>query len=495
MSFTIAIAGRPNVGKSTLFNRLVGQRLALVDDSPGVTRDRRMADAKLLDLRFKVIDTAGLEEADHESLEGRMRHQTEQAILEADVTLFLIDARAGVTPLDEGFANLLRRAGKPVILVANKAEGKKGDAGLYDAYAMGFGEPVALSAEHGDGIVELRDAMVDAVGEAQALGLEEELKATNADEDVIEGSDDENSLTSSFDDTFEFDEEFDPEEEIEEEYDDTKPMRIAIVGRPNAGKSTLINTMVDEERLLTGPEAGITRDSISVDWEWQGREIKLFDTAGMRRKARVQEKLEKLSVADGLRAVQFAEVVIIVFDATIPFEKQDLQIVDHIAKEGRAPIIAYNKWDLIKDKQVVLKDLHEKCDRLLPQLRGVRTVTLSGQTGKGIDKLMEAVLETHKVWNRRVSTSKLNRWLDSVQAHHPPPAVSGRRVRLKYATQAKTRPPTFMVQCSRPEGLPTSYSRYLINELREDFDLWGVPLRLFMRKGDNPFANRRRKKS
>ncbi|MFD0916007.1 ribosome biogenesis GTPase Der [Pseudahrensia aquimaris] len=489
MSFTIAIAGRPNVGKSTLFNRLVGKRLALVDDSPGVTRDRRMADAKLLDLKFKVIDTAGLEEAAHESLEGRMRQQTEMAILEADATLFLIDARAGVTPLDEGFANLLRRAGKPVILVANKAEGKRGDAGLYEAYAMGFGEPIAFSAEHGEGIVELRDALIEAVGHARALGEEE----AGEDEDVIEGDDEEDFDIDPSDDTFEI--EFDEEDDVEEEYDTTKPMRIAIVGRPNAGKSTLINTMVDEDRLLTGPEAGITRDSISVEWEWQGRQIKLFDTAGMRRKARVQEKLEKLSVADGLRAVQFAEVVVIVFDATIPFEKQDLQIVDLIAREGRAPIIAYNKWDLIKDKQATLNELHEKCDRLLPQIRGVRTVTLSGQTGKGVDKLMEAVLEAHKVWNRRISTSKLNRWLDGVQAHHPPPAVSGRRVRLKYATQAKSRPPTFMVQCSRPEGLPTSYTRYLINELREDFDLWGVPLRLFLRKGENPFANRRRKKN
>ena len=485
MSFTVAIVGRPNVGKSTLFNRLVGKRLALVDDSPGVTRDRRMADAKLLDLRFKIIDTAGLEEADDESLEGRMRQQTEQAIIEADVSLFLIDARAGVTPIDQGFANLLRNAGNPVILVANKAEGKKGDAGLYDAYSMGFGEPVAFSAEHGEGIVELRDALVDSIGQERALGLETETPA--------EAEQPEDWSEEEFD--FDDDDDFDIEDETEPEYDDSKPMRIAVVGRPNAGKSTLINKMVDEDRLLTGPEAGITRDSISVDWEWKGREVKLFDTAGMRRKARVQEKLEKLSVADGLRAIQFAEVVIIVFDATIPFEKQDLQIVDLIAREGRAPVIAFNKWDLIEDKQKILNDLHEKTERLLPQLRGVRTVTLSGQTGKGIDKLMDAVLDAHKVWNKRISTARLNRWLDEVLGYHPPPAHGGRRVKLKYVTQAKTRPPTFMVQCSQPDGLPTSYSRYLINELRETFELQGVPIRLFMRKSENPFQGRRSRNS
>ncbi len=478
MSFTVAITGRPNVGKSTLFNRLVGKRLALVDDQPGVTRDRRQGAAKLGDINFNIVDTAGLEDASSASLEGRMRDQTEQAILEADVTLFLIDARAGVTPLDQSFATMLRRSGKPIILVANKVEGRKGDDGLYDAYSMGFGEPVPISAEHGEGMVDLRDALVEAVGEDIAFGLVE------------------NDAEPSDEDGFEFDpENWDDDDETIPEYDNTRPLSICIVGRPNAGKSTLINQMVGQERLLTGPEAGITRDSISVDWEWQGRSIKLFDTAGMRRKARVQEKLEKLSVADALRAIQYAEIVIIVFDATIPFEKQDLQIVDLIAREGRAPVIAFNKWDLIEDKQATLKELHEKTERLLPQLRGVRTVTLSGQTGKGLDRLMEAVIETDKIWNKRVSTSRLNRWLDEVQSYHPPPAVAGRRIRFKYITQAKTRPPTFMAQCTRPEGLPASYERYLLNELRATFELPGVPLRLYLRKPENPFGNRKRNTS
>ncbi len=476
MSFKVAIAGRPNVGKSTLFNRLVGKRLALVDDQPGVTRDRRSGAARLGDIRFEIIDTAGLEETDEASLERRMRNQTEQAILDADVTLFLIDARAGVTPLDQSFATMLRRAGKPVILVANKVEGRKGDEGFYDAYSMGFGEPVPISAEHGEGMADLRDAIVDAVGEEMAFGQSDDSTETEEDKD----------------EDFSFDLDAIEDDDSEPEYDPTRPLKICIVGRPNAGKSTLINRMIGEERMLTGPEAGITRDSISVEWEWRGRPVKLFDTAGMRRRARVQEKLEKLSVQDALRAIQYAEVVVIMFDATISFEKQDLHIVDLVAREGRAPVIAFNKWDLVEDKQKLLSDLHEKTERLLPQIRGVRTVTLSGQTGKGLDRLMEAVVETDKIWNKRVSTAKLNRWLDGVQSYHPPPAVSGRRIRFKYITQAKSRPPTFVIQCTKPENLPASYERYLINELRATFELPGVPLRLFLRKGDNPYANRKR---
>lgn len=353
MSFTIAIAGRPNVGKSTLFNRIVGKRLALVHDEPGVTRDRREGDGRIGDIRFRIIDTAGLEEAENASLEGRMRDQTEQAILEADATLFLIDARAGVTPLDRSFATMLRRAGKPVILVANKVEGRRGDEGFYDAFSMGFGEPVPLSAEHGEGMGELRDAIVAAIGEEKAYGEEEQAER----DEFASQSEDPDDL---------FGPDFDPEaEEDFAPYDNNRPLKICIVGRPNAGKSTLINQMLGEDRLLTGPEAGITRDSISVDWAWQGRRIKLFDTAGMRRKARVQEKLERLSVQDALRAVQYAEVVVIVFDATIPFEKQDLHIVDLVAKEGRAPVLAFNKWDLVKDKQAAMADLKEKTERLI----------------------------------------------------------------------------------------------------------------------------------
>ncbi|MEL6751248.1 MAG: ribosome biogenesis GTPase Der [Pseudomonadota bacterium] len=477
MNFTIAIAGRPNVGKSTLFNRLVGKRLALVDDTPGVTRDRRPGQAKLGDIKFDIIDTAGLEEAAEGSLERRMRGQTEQAILDADATLFLIDARAGITPLDQSFATQLRRAGKPVILVANKVEGRRGDEGYYEAYSMGFGQPIPISAEHGEGMSDLRDAIVEAVGEDVAYGR---VEVDPQDEDAVEGFDPDG-----------FDMEAAPEIP---EYDPKRPLRIAIVGRPNAGKSTLINRMVGEDRLLTGPEAGITRDSIAVEWEWEGRPVRLHDTAGMRRKARVQEKLEKLSVQDALRSIQYAEVVIVMFDATISFEKQDLHIVDLIAREGRAPVIAFNKWDLVEDKQKLLADLHEKTERLLPQLRGLRTVTLSGQTGKGIERLMEAVMDVDKTWNARVSTAKLNKWLDGVQGHHPPPAVAGRRIRFKYITQAKTRPPTFVAQCNMPEALPASYERYLLNDLRATFELPGVPLRLFLRKGDNPYKPKKARK-
>ena len=473
MSFTVAIVGRPNVGKSTLFNRLVGKKLALVDDTPGVTRDRRPGEARLVDLRFTIIDTAGLEEATDESLQGRMRQQTEAAIDEADLSLFIVDAKTGLTPVDTALGEMLRRRGRPVVLVANKSEARGSDSGFYDAFSLGLGEPVAISAEHGQGMLDLRDAIVAAVGEDIAFPPKDDVAVTDVDLPQSSGEED--------------------EEDEEPVYDDSKPLRVAIVGRPNAGKSTLINRFLGEDRLLTGPEAGITRDSISVEWEWRGRTIKMFDTAGMRRKAKVIEKLEKLSVADALRAIRFAETVVIVFDATIHFEKQDLHIVDLVLREGRAAVLAFNKWDMIEDRQAVLADLREKTDRLLPQARGIRAVPISGQTGWGLDKLMQSIIDTDRVWNKRISTAKLNRWLEQQQVQHPPPAVSGRRIKLKYMTQVKARPPAFMVSCTRSDALPESYTRYLINGLRADFDMPSVPIRIHYRSPDNPFEGKKKR--
>ncbi len=475
MSFTVAIVGRPNVGKSTLFNRLVGKKLALVDDTPGVTRDRRPGDAKLIDLRFRIVDTAGLEEAQDESLQGRMRAQTEAAIDETDLTLFVVDAKMGLTHVDKTLAEMLRKHGRPVVLVANKSEARGSDSGFYDAYTLGLGEPCPISAEHGQGMMDLRDAIVEAIGHERAFPETDDEAETNVRIPRPGVGED--------------------GEEIDEEpaYDDTKPLRVAIVGRPNAGKSTLINRFLGEDRLLTGPEAGITRDSISVDWSWRGRTVKMFDTAGMRRKARVTEKLEKLSVADALRAIRFAEIVVIVFDATIPFEKQDLQIVDLVIREGRGAVLAFNKWDMIEDRQAVLADLREKTDRLLPQARGIRAIPIAGQTGEGLDRLMQAIVDTDKVWNKRVSTARLNRWLETQQVQHPPPAVSGRRIKLKYMTQVKARPPAFMISCTRSDALPESYVRYLINGLREDFAMPGVPIRIHFRSSENPYENKKKR--
>ncbi len=448
MPFTVAIVGRPNVGKSTLFNRLVGQRLALVDDAPGVTRDRREGEGGIADMEFSVFDTAGLDDAPAASLEGRMRAQSEAAIGEADVCLFLIDARAGVTPLDQHFADFLRKTEKPVILIANKCEGRAGEAALYDAFSLGIGEPVALSAEHGEGLGELYDALLPYAEAARQRHLE-------------------------------------PDDEGD---DENRPMRIAVIGRPNVGKSTLINKLLGEDRLLTGPEAGITRDAIAVEFEHDGRSVRLHDTAGVRKRARVTGKLEKLSVADTLRAVRFAEVVVVVIDASMPFEKQDLQLVDLVAREGRALVIAINKWDEVKDKREHLAVIEERAARLLPQVRGVPIVTLSALTGSRLGKLMPAVFKAYDVWNRRVTTGALNRWLDEVVQRHPPPAAKGRRVTLRYVTQAKTRPPTFVLFSSRAHELPESYGRYLTNTLREDFGLWGTPVRVQFRKGSNPYA-------
>ncbi|TVS03227.1 MAG: ribosome biogenesis GTPase Der [Rhodobacteraceae bacterium] len=467
MSFTLAIVGRPNVGKSTLFNRLVGKRLALVDDQPGVTRDLREGDARVGDLRFTVIDTAGLEEVTDDSLQGRMRRLTERAVEMADVCLFLVDARAGITPVDEGFAEILRKRADHVILGANKAEGRAGEAGVLDAYALGLGEPVRLSAEHGEGMDELYHLLrpiADAfAGRAQADAPEVEV-------DVAEGGEGNFAPTHA------------------------KPLQIAVIGRPNAGKSTLINRIIGEDRLLTGPEAGITRDSISVSADWMGTPVRIFDTAGMRKKARVVDKVEKLSVADGLRAVRFAEVVVLLLDAAIPFEQQDLRIADFAETEGRAVVVAVNKWDLEAEKQEKLRALRAGFEKLLPQLRGAPLVTVSATTGKGLDRLHAAVLRAHEVWNRRVPTAKLNQWLGAMVEAHPPPAPKGRRIRLRYMTQAKTRPPGFVVMCSNPEELPAAYTRYLVNGLREAFDMPGTPIRVFMRsQGEkNPYRGRKK---
>lgn len=454
MSVKVALVGRPNVGKSTLFNRLVGRRLALVDDTPGVTRDRREGEARLGEFFFDAIDTPGFEDAPEAALEGRMRKQAELAIADAGVCLFIIDARAGVTPLDEFFANLLRASGKPVILIANKTESGAGQAGLYDAYALGLGDPIAISAEHGEGMGELMGAL------EPYLAVEEET----------------------------------PEEETAAWDDPLKPLRVAIVGRPNAGKSTLVNRLIGEERLLTGPEAGITRDSISVAWRWRAKDrdwpVKLFDTAGMRRKSKVQSKLEKLSVADALRAIRFAEVVVLLLDAESPFEKQDLQIADLALREGRALVIAVNKWDLVEDRDEAMHALREKADRLLPQAPELPIVTLSALTGAGVKRLMPAVTKVYVDWNARVKTPDLNDWLQQAVARHAPPAVSGQRIKIRYIAQTKTRPPTFVAQCTRADALPASYKRYLVNGIREAFDIKAVPIRLILKRPDNPYAIR-----
>ena len=469
MSLTLAIVGRPNVGKSTLFNRLVGKRLALVDDQPGVTRDLREGEGRLADLRFTVIDTAGLEDATDDSLQGRMRRLTERAVDMADVCLFMIDARTGVTPIDEMFAEILRKRSKHVILAVNKAEGAAADAGVLEAYALGLGEPIRLSGEHGEGMTDLY---------TQLMPLADEMAETQADH------------------TPETDVDLDEDAEGETPaITAAKPLQVAVVGRPNAGKSTLINKIMGEDRLLTGPEAGITRDAISLRIEWDGTPMRIFDTAGMRKKAKVQEKLEKLSVSDGLRAVKVAEVVVVLLDAAIPFEQQDLRIADLAEREGRAVVVAVNKWDIEDSKQEKLRDLKASFERLLPQLRGAPLITVSAKTGRGLDRLHDAILRAHDVWNRRIPTAALNRWLIAMLEQHPPPAPQGRRIKLRYMTQAKTRPPGFVVMCSHPDKMPESYSRYLVNGLRDDFDMPGTPIRLTLRgQGDkNPYKNRRKK--
>jgi GTP-binding protein len=454
MSFTVAIVGRPNVGKSRLFNRLVGKRVALVDDSPGVTRDRREGRARLGDLEFRVFDTAGLAQAAAESLSGRMQAQTEAAMRAADAVLFLIDARDGLLPSDRAFADLVRRSGRPVILVANKSEARAAQAGVLEAHALGLGEPVAISAEHGEGLADLYRALRAVLPESAAPPtLEEDARAAKQTQSAI---------------------------------------RIAVVGRPNSGKSTLINRLMGEERLLTGAEPGITRDAIAVDLQWQGRQFRIHDTAGMRRRSRIEDKLERLSVADALGAVRFAEVVILLLDAQARFEEQDLRIADLIEREGRALVIGVNKWDLIERQPGATRKLREEVDHWLPQVKGTPVVAISALTGEGLDRLMQAVVDIHAVWNRRVETSALNRWLGQVVASHPPPAASGRRVRLNYVTQPKSRPPTFVLFATRSDAVPAAYRRYLVNSLRDNFDLPGTPIRLTVREKTNPYARRKK---
>jgi GTP-binding protein len=455
MSFTVAIVGRPNVGKSTLFNRLVGKRLALVDDLPGVTRDRREGSGRLGDLEFTAIDTAGLESAAPGSLAGRMVAQTTAAIGQADAVIFLIDGRAGLVPDDRVFAELIRKSGKPAIVAANKSEGKAGESGRLEAYALGLGDPLAISAEHGEGLSDLYDALRAALPEATAEPASEK-ETTDADP--------------------------------------ARPIRVAVIGRPNAGKSTLINRLIGQNRLLTGPEAGITRDTIAVDLDWQGRAFRLYDTAGIRRRPKVQEKLEKLSVADALHAIRFADVVVLLMDADKAFEEQDLRLAALVEREGRALVIGMSKWDLAEPQPGTFARLRGEADHWLPQLKGVPVVGVSGLTGAGLDHLMDAVLAIHGVWNKRVATAALNRWLGETIAAHPPPAVSGRRLKLNYLTQPKGRPPSFVLFCTRADAVPDDYRRYLVNGLREAFDLPGTPIRLTLREKDNPYAGRAKRR-
>ncbi|HEY3812991.1 MAG TPA: ribosome biogenesis GTPase Der [Caulobacteraceae bacterium] len=470
MTLKVAIVGRPNVGKSTLFNRLAGKKLAIVDDRPGVTRDRRYASGRIGDLELELIDTAGFEDVDDSSLEARMRIQTEKAVDEADVSLFVFDSREGVVPLDEIFAELLRRKNRPVVVVANKAEGKAGDIGTNEGYALGLGEPLALSAEHGEGIADLYQILVryDEAKKAELAALAPPVEETDEDAPIDAIGDEE-----------------------EEPIDPEIPIRIAIVGRPNAGKSTLVNRLIGEDRMLTGPEAGITRDAIPVEWSWGGRKIRLVDTAGLRRKARVHEKLEKLSTSDAIRAITFAEVVVLVMDADGAFETQDLQIADLVEREGRALVYCIAKFDLVEGPQTRLKELQETADRHLPQLRGTPLVALSAQTGRGVNRLMPAIIKAHKDWSTKVKTRDLNDWLAMAVQRHPPPAVDGKRIRPKYMAQTKARPPTFVLFASRAAHLPESYRRYLINSLRESFDLPGIPIRVTVKAntGSDPTAD------
>jgi len=509
MSLKVAIIGRPNVGKSTLFNRLVGKKLALVDDQPGVTRDRRYGKARLGDMSFDIIDTAGLEEVFDNSVEGMMRQQSEMAFEECDVALFLIDARAGLTPLDNHFADWLRKRHKPVYVIANKHEGIGQDAGLYEAYGLGLGDVAPISAEHGLGIELLYDMLEphwkewkdrQRVAKQHAREEANELAGLDANDadDLIDDDDsfagDDGESFPSFEIEFSEDDEDEDGELIDEGPRDNSKIQLAIVGRPNAGKSTLLNQLLGENRVMTGPQAGLTRDSIAVDWSYEGRPIRLVDTAGMRRKKKIDDRVERLSVADTLRVIRYAQVVVLMLDATNTMDKQDLTIARMVLEEGRALIIAVNKWDTIKDKAGVMQALRDKLDTSFAQAKGIPVLTFSALTGRGTERLMPTVLDIHDIWSRRIPTSKLNRWLEVVSERHLPPVISGRRIRLRYMTQAKARPPSFFINCSKAAELPESYTRYLINGLREDFDMPGVPIRINLRSSDNPFANKKKKR-
>ena len=459
---TIAIAGRPNVGKSTLFNRLTRTRDALVSDMPGLTRDRRSGEAVIGRHKVTILDTAGLEEADSGTIADRMRKQSETALQQADLVLFVIDARAGITPADEAFARIVRASGRPVVLVANKCEGRAAEAGFYEAYKLGLGDPVAVSAEHGEGLGELHNDIMGALGLAHDDGREAALDGpdTPGEEDLASPA---------------------------------RPLRVAIVGRPNAGKSTLVNALLGEDRMITGPEPGLTRDSVSTDFVWGGRTIRLFDTAGLRRKAKVTEAAEKLATSDAVRAINFAEVVVLLIDAERAIEHQDLTIGELVTEEGRALVIAINKWDKVEDKEKRLRELRDMVAISLAQVQGVQVIAISALAENGLDKLMKAVFKASDTWNKRVSTSQLNRWLEEALARHSPPAASGRRIKIRYMTQPSTRPPSFIAFCSKPADLPKSYIKYLTNSLRQAFDLPGVPIRFSLRKGENPYDKDRRR--
>ncbi len=476
MTFTLAIIGRPNVGKSTLFNKMTGRKLAIVNDMPGVTRDWQRAQADLYGLKFDIVDTAGLEEEFTDTIESRMRQQTESALIHADMALMMIDGREGVMPMDRHFADWLRGQDIPVILAVNKSDTKVAQENIYEAYELGLGDPLALSAEHGIGFSELKDMLKPHIEKYDQESAEDEEDEEDVQEADFEAYEEGSGI--GFGDV-----------EDEDEGEDEKPIKIAVVGRPNVGKSTLVNALLGEQRMMTGPEAGITRDAVSIPWEYKGRPLTLVDTAGMRKKAKIVDVIEKDMIRDAIRAIRLAQVVVLVVEANAALERQDLTIADHVIREGRALVIAVNKWDDVKDRDETLKDIQYKLDTSLTQVKQIPVVTISALNKKRLPALMRQVFDVYDLWNRRVPTAKLNRWLSMMTSHHPAPLSSGRPNRVRYMTQIKSRPPSFAVWVSRPKDIPASFERYLVNGLRDDFDLPGVPIRLFLRTSKNPFKN------